>query len=380
MKGGTSMLHYGIVGGGTIAFVHYRTARFDGLAELCAGCFSRNDEKNRTQADTWHVPDDRTYSSFEEMAERELARPDPIDFVVIATPNSSHFEIARTFLSLGIHVFCEKPLTNSVEEARSLCRLVHETNTLLCVNYSYSGYPMIHQARKMIEHGEIGHILKVVSEYKQDGQIIRAQNFKPWHFNPAIAGPSACAANIGTHIEYLVSTMTGLHIQRLSALFDRYPDNRVLETDFSALVQYENGSTGTMWGCKTAIGEDCNILVRIYGSKGSLEWSHLHPQLLKFAPLDQPVQILTAGRDYLYPAVQQMTRLSNGQIEGYHDATANLYREFIRHICDRNQKREICDADYKYPRVEDGLYGVIFVHAAVASNQQNSKWVSLNQF
>ena len=371
------MLHYGIVGGGNIASVHYRTARFDGLAELCAGCFSRDDEKNRIQAEKWHVACERTYSSFEEMAKSENTRPDPIDFVVIATPNNSHFEIASTFLSHGIHVFCEKPLTNSVEEARSLCHLVHETNMLLCVNYSYSGDPMIYQARRMIEHGKIGEILKIVSEYKQDGQIIRAQNFKPWHFDPAIAGPSACTANIGTHIEYLVSIMTGLRIQKLSALFDRYPDNRVLETDFSALVQYVNGATGTMWGCKTAIGEYCNILIRIYGTKGSLEWSHIHPQQLKYAPLDQPVQTLTAGRDYLYPDIQQMTRLSNGQIEGYHDATANLYREFILHINDRNHGRESHDTYYKYPKVEDGLYGVLFVNAAVSSNQQNSVWIAL---
>lgn len=372
------MLRFGMVGGGNggqIGAAHYRAASLDGQLLLSAGCFSRDWEKNVQQGQVWGVDQQRIYADAFEMAEREAARGDGIDFVVIATPNESHYAIARSFLEKGIHVFCEKPLTNVSEQACELTALAQRTGTLLAVNYTYSGYPMIRQARAMVGSGALGRIFKVVSEYRQDGQIIRAANFKPWHFDPQIAGASACTANIGTHIEYLVACMTGLRIESIAAIFDSVPKGRPIETDFSAMVRYAGGATGTMWGCKTAIGEDCNINIRIMGEKGSLEWSHLQPQLLKVALLDQPVQIYAAGRDYLDIRARSMTRLSNGQVEGYHDAFANIYREWVRHI--KDHKQGISQPPYWYPTGEDGANGVRFVQACVKSHRQNGAWVRL---
>lgn len=374
------MLRFGMVGGGNggqIGVVHRRAAALDGQLMLTAGCFSHDWRKNVQQGKAWDVHQERIYADAFEMADREATREDGIDFAVVATPNGSHYDIVRSFLAKGIHVFCEKPLTNLPEQACALTALAERTGTLLAVNYTYAGYPMIRQARAMVESGTLGRIFKVVSEYRQDGQIIRAANFKPWHFDPQIAGASGCAANIGTHIAYLVACITGLRIKSIAAVFDSVPKGRPLETDFSAMVRYAGGATGTMWGCKTAVGEDCNINIRIMGERGAIEWSHLHPQLLKVALLDQPVQIYAAGREYLDANARSLTRLSNGQVEGYHDAFANLYREWARHVEDH--KRGLLHPPYWHPTGEDGVDGVRFVEACVKSHQQNGAWVQLEE-
>ena len=268
---------------------------------------------------------------------------------------------------------CEKPLTISVPQAQELIEIAKRNKTLLAVNYSYAGYPMIEQARCMVENGSLGEIIKIASEYRQDNEITDGGSSMSWHDDPAIAGASGCTANIGTHIDHLVSYITGLTIDRLTAVFTRMPPDRQMESDFSALIQYSNGAYGTMWGCKTAIGEDCNINLRIYGTKGSLEWSHLQPQNLKVAWLDQPIQIYTAGRSYLEPQALQYHRVSKGQIEGYCEATANIYAEFMRHIVDRKNGRE--KGRYYYPSAYSGFHGVAFVQACLESVQKGGAWV-----
>lgn len=370
------MLKFGIIGGGSIANTHKRAAALDSLATLVAGCFSRNEHKNAQQAKDWNVPPERTYRCAEEMAFTESELDDKIDFVVISTPNESHYSAAKAFIELGIPVLCEKPMTITIEDAKSLTELAEKMDCPVCINYSYSGYPMITQARHMIENNEIGKVFKVVSEYIQDNQITSNANFKPWHLDPKIAGPTACVANIGTHIDYLVRYMTGFEIDEISTMFSYTLPDKPLETDFSAMVKYDSGAVGTMWGCKTAIGQDCNISVRIYGDKGSISWSHLKPDVLEVATLDGPVQTLVSGRPYLCDDAKRHIRLSNGQVEGYLLATANIYSEFVQHIKDR--KSGNIAEKYIYPTQKDGLYGVLFSEACYQSHLKNGAWEKLD--
>lgn len=374
-------LRFGIVGGGGgfIGNVHRHGALDDDMAILTAGCFSRNAEKNAAAAKEWSVPPERTYDTFEEMAEKEAARKDGIDFVTIATPNNSHYAIAKCFLEHGIHVLSEKPVAMNSAEAEDLERLAAERELLFGVSYTYANYALIRQARLLIENGEIGKIVNIMCEYPQDWVLMTMASGESvhgsWRFDPKIIGDSLCIADIGTHLECLVSMTTGLELEKVLCVADKIPADLSLDTNCQVLMRFEGDIPGMMWASQVATGHECSVSIRIFGEKGAIEWNHDTPMQMRVTKLGQPPQIYTPGRDYLYPEVKDITRLPYGHPEGYYEAFGNIYRRFMQHIL---AKRSGDDSfQPMYPTIHHGVKGLRFVEACLKSNQENNTWVEL---
>ena len=373
-------LSFGMVGGGNGAFignVHRRGACADELAVLKAGCFTRNPEKNRETAAAWNVSDlSRVYGSYQEMAEAESSREDGIDFVSIVTPTDTHYEITKCFLNHGIHVVCDKPICINTAQGLELQKIAEEKGLAFGVTYTYASYAVIRQAREMIDRGEIGEIINIIAEYPQDWLIVSTVAKKSdqalWRLDPVRAGGSACCADIGTHLEALISQMTGLKLESVLARFTPYK-NSPLEHDIQVLMNYEGNVPGMMWASQIATGSDCGVRIRVYGDKGSLEWRHTRPMELLYAPLNEPVRILTANKEYCYDACTQQCRLPAGHPEGFYEAFANVYRAFCCDLLAR--KGQTVPDGRRYPTVADGIAGLRFTEACMRSAQEGNVWV-----
>ncbi len=373
-------LSFGMVGGGNGAFignVHRRGACADELAVLKAGCFTRNPEKNRETAAAWNVSDlSRVYGSYQEMAEAESSREDGIDFVSIVTPTDTHYEITKCFLNHGIHVVCDKPICINTAQGLELQKIAEEKGLAFGVTYTYASYAVIRQAREMIDRGEIGEIINIIAEYPQDWLIVSTVAKKSdqalWRLDPVRAGGSACCADIGTHLEALISQMTGLKLESVLARFTPYK-NSPLEHDIQVLMNYEGNVPGMMWASQIATGSDCGVRIRVYGDKGSLEWRHTRPMELLYAPLNEPVRILTANKEYCYDACTQQCRLPAGHPEGFYEAFANVYRAFCCDLLAR--KGQTVPGGLRYPTVADGIAGLRFTEACMRSAQDGNVWV-----
>lgn len=375
-------LRFGMVGGGNGAFignVHRRGATEDNLASLQAGCFTRNYEKNLEAARAWDVPDlTRVYHTYQEMAEAESTRSDGIDFVSIVTPTDTHYEIAKCFLEHNIHVVCDKPICMTVEEGLALRELAESRNLQFGVTYTYASYAVIRQAREMIKQGAIGNIINIVAEYPQDWLIVSTVAQKSeqsmWRLDPKRVGPTACCSDIGTHLEALISQMTGLKLESVLARFTRFRDSQ-LDHDIQVLLRYEGGIPGMMWASQIAVGFDCGVRIRVFGERGSLEWHHARPMELRYAPLNEPVRILTANKEYCDPACTEQCRLPAGHPEGYYEAFGNIYRAYCLHLL---QKRgQVNAGSFRYPTIDDGIAGLRFVAACFQSEKSGNIWVNL---
>lgn len=377
-------LRFGMVGGGNGAFigdVHRHGAQMDDLAVLTAGCFTRNPQKNLEAGRKWHIHDEsRIYPDYRMMAEEEAKREDGIQFVVITTPNVSHYEIAKCFMEHGVHVMCDKPLAFNLEQAQELEKIAKEKDLLFGLTYTYTGYAVIRQAREMIKAGKIGEILHVVAEYPQDWVISSLVQEKSdqakWRFDPQIIGASLCTGDIGTHLEQLIAQSTGLTIKRVLARFDTYPRDLPLETNTTVLLDFGDNITGTLWASQIAIGYECGIKIRIFGTEGSLEWSHEMPGVLKYTKINSPTMTLSANREYMCPESRRLSRLPAGHPEGYYEAFGNIYHSFCEHLLARLEGRE--PESYTYPTVEDGVHGMKFVKACVKSNAEGNIWVNVD--
>ena len=375
-------LSFGMVGGGNGAFignVHRRGAIMDNLAELTAGCFTRNMDKNRQTAEEWGVRDlSRVYANYQEMADAESKREDGIDFVSIVTPTDTHYAIAKCFLEHGINVVCDKPICLTLEEGLELQAIAQEKGLEFGVTYTYASYAVIRQAREMIDAGVIGNIVKIVAEYPQDWLIVSTVAEKSdqalWRLDPRRAGPSACCADIGTHLEALIARMTGLKLERVMARFTHYKDS-VLEHDIDVMLEYEGGIPGTMWASQIASGNDCGVCIRVYGDKGAIEWRHTHPMEITYTPLAQPTRTIVANREYNYAACTEQCRLPAGHPEGFYEAFGNIYHSFCTHLIAK--KTDGDPGTFRHPTIEDGIAGLRFVDACVKSNAEGSRWVSL---
>lgn len=376
-------LRFGIVGGGGgfIGNVHRHGALNDDMAILTAGCFSRNLQRNCQTAEKWNVPPERVYATYQEMAKAEGEREDGIDFVTIATPNNTHYDIAKSFLEQGIHVLSDKPVAMDVNQARELERLAEKNNLLFGVSYTYANYPLIRQAREMIENGEIGKIVTILCEYPQDwvmntvasGESVHGS----WRFDPEIIGNSLCVADIGTHLEYLVSAMTGLRLEKVLCAIDTIPPELPLETNAQVLMRYQGNVPGMMWASQVAIGHECSVSARIFGDKGAIEWNHDTPAQMRVTKLGQPTQIYTPEQDYLYPQVKKLSRLPYGHPEGFYEAFGNIYRSFMEHIL--AQRAGDTQFQPKYPTLQDGIRGMQFVAACLESNKNGNTWVTISE-
>ncbi len=378
------ILRYGMVGGGAGAFigeVHRKAIALDGKAVLVAGAFSRDYENTPATGKSFGLDTDRLYRNYEDMAEKEAARADKIDFVSVVTPNSMHYAISKAFLIKGINVVCDKPLTWTVEEAADLAALAREKGLLFGVTYTYSGYPMVKHAREMVRRGDIGEIRVVMGEYPQDWLATPLEKTghrqAAWRTDPAQSGVSNCVGDIGSHIENTVSQITGLKIKSLCANLDMSGEGRTLDDNAEILVRYTNGATGVYWSSQVAIGHDNGLRVRIFGTKGSIEWEQENPNYLKVAFLEQPVQILSRGGGYLYPQATRISRLPGGHPEGYFEALANIYTTYTTALAKKKAGEQLTAEDLDFPNAEDGLDGVRFINKCVESAKAGSTWVSL---
>ncbi len=378
----TNRLSYGMVGGGKGAFigdVHRKAIAMDGKAELVAGCLSRNFQNTLTTGESWGVNRDRLYPTYEKMMEAEGKRDDRIDFVVIVTPNNTHYPIAKLALENGIHVVCDKPLTIHSSEAEDLKSLAQEKGLFFGVTYTYTGYPMVKHMREMVANGDLGDIRFVNAEYPQEWLSTplekEGQKQAVWRTDPELTGASNCVGDIGSHIENMVSYLTGLKIKSLCARLDSFVVGRALDDNASILIDYDSGAKGLYWCSQIAVGHDNGLRVRIYGTKGSLEWCQEHPNYAKICYLDKPVEIISRGRDQMYPHAQDYSRVPAGHPEGYFEAFANIYSTFCDALSKRLSGESLSGKEMDFPGVDDGLRGVKFIEKCVESSQKGAVWV-----
>ena len=380
----TKKLTYGMVGGGQGAFigdVHRKSIALDGKAELVAGCFSQDHQNTLATGKMLGLDEDRLYASFEEMMAAEGQRKDKIDFVVIVTPNNSHFAIAKSAMENGIHVVCDKPLTTDSGDAEELARLSAEKNLLFCVTYTYTGYPVVKHLREMIAKGNLGDIRFVNAEYPQEWLSTpleeSGQKQAAWRSNPKFTGISNCVGDIGSHIENMVSYLTGLKIKSLCARLDTFVEGRSLDDNASIMVNFDSGAKGLYWSSQIAVGHDNGLRVRIYGTKGSIEWSQEDPNYAKVCDLDKPTATISRGRDDLYPHAQGYSRIPAGHPEGYFEAFANIYSTFSDALGKKLAGESLTAEEMDFPGVAEGVQGVRFIEKCVESSQRGSIWVDL---
>lgn len=381
----STLLKYGMVGGGEGAFigeVHRKAIALDGKAILVSGCFSPDPENTFRTGQGLMLENDRLYKCYAEMAITEGAKEkDKIDFVVIVTPNFTHYSVAKIFLENGINIVCEKPFTTTSEQAIELQQLADEKGLVVCVTYVYTGYPIVKHAREMIANGDIGDIRFVNAEYPQDwlSTLLEATGQKQaeWRANPDKSGVSNCVGDIGSHIENMVSYLTGLKIEKLSARMDTMVEGRRLDDNATIMVNYTDGSKGLYWCSQIAVGNDNGLRVRIFGSKGSIEWAQENPNYLTVAYLEGPTQTLSRGRDAIYPIGEFFSRIPAGHPEGYFEAFANLYKALISYLSKTKNGEELLPEDLDFPGVNMGIDGVKFIEKCVESSSDNAAWATM---
>lgn len=376
------VLNYGMVGGALDAFIgdaHRKAINIDGKARLVAGCFSRSWEKTLAAGEALHVAGERLYHDFAEMAEKEAAREDGIDFVVIVTPNYAHYAACKAFLNAGIAVSCDKPLCVRPEEAEELEALAREKNLQFMVTYTYSGHVTSKNIRAMIDEGEIGEIRTVMGEYPQGwlaAEDIIGNKQGEWRIDPELSGDTNCLGDIGTHIENTVYRMTGLKIKKVLAKMEKIVPNRKLDDNATVLVEYENGASGCYWASQVAIGHDNGLRVRIYGSKGSILWFQENPEVYQVYKDDGSITEIHRGYGAIRPQAAKYQRLPSGHTEGWLEAMANLYASFID--CLNAQAAGTFTKDMvDYPTVADGVDGVQYVAACLKSQAAGNTWVEM---
>ena len=377
-------IRLGMVGGGEGAFiggVHRFAARLDDQFELVAGALASSPEKAQRSGQALGLTADRTYSDFAAMATAEAARADGIEVVAIVTPNHMHAPVAEAFLNAGIHVICDKPLATSSKDAKRLHAMAVKKDLLFAVTYNYTGYPMVRQARQMVREKLLGDIRVVQVEYPQDwltDDIEKdGQKQAGWRTDPAKAGLGGCIGDIGTHAYQLADYVTGIEVTELLAELTAFVPGRRLDDNAHVLLRYANGARGTLWASQVAPGNENNLRLRVYGSKGGIEWRQEHPNQLLWSPFGQATQVLSRGTGAVGADAARVTRIPSGHPEGYLEAFATLYSEIGHAVRSRRPKGAKADTAVQFPTVVDGVKGVAFVEAVVASSAKGGRWVTL---
>ena len=381
-------LRMGMVGGGKDAFIgaiHRFAANMDGLIEVAAGALSINPEIAVDSGKSLFLPANRTYLTYDEMISKEAALPadERIDFVTIVTPNFAHFAPAMMALDHGFHVVIEKPITFTLDEALQLKKKVEETGLVLCLTHTYSGYPMVKQAKAMVADGVLGKIRKVWVEYPQ-GWLSKLSEREgnaqaAWRTDPKKSGKAGCMGDIGTHAAHLSEYITGAKITHLCADLNALVPGRMLDDDGGVLLKFDNGAAGVLMASQVAAGEENALKIRIYGEKGGLEWAQHEPNTLLVKWLDAPTQILRAGANYgdrLSSYATSNCRTPGGHPEGYLEAFANIYHNFAKTISARIDGSTPTKEELDFPGVEDGIRGMAFIDNVVASAQSDIKWTA----
>ncbi len=376
-------LKIGLVGGGPGSFIgaiHLNAALMDGMFELAAGAFSSNPEKSKQRGEELMLNPSRTYSSYDEMFEKEMALPEDerIDVVCIVTPNHVHFDPTVKALEHGFHVALDKPLTLNYDQAKKLYHAINESDSLFLLTHTYSGYPMIKQAKQMIANGEIGKVRKVYVEYPQGWlyKLLEHENNKQaaWRTDPSKNGKAGCMGDIGTHAFHMSEYLTGEKVSHLCAdLYIKIP-GRPIDDDGVVLMRFENGASGVLMASQTDTGSENNLKIRVYGEKGGLEWQQEDNNTLLVRWPDRPDEIYRAGTGYLGSLANENTRTPAGHPEGYVEAFANLYRNFARCIYAKRDGVAPKPEWEDFPGAEDGIRGMAFIDHVLASNVSEQKW------
>ncbi len=377
-------LRGGMIGGGIGAFigpVHRMAIQLDAEAEIVAGAFSRDRRKSEITAAQLYLDPARTYSDFQEMAKKEAEFPSDqrLDFIVIVSPNATHYEIAKTFLDQGFHVVCEKPVTTSLEQAKILQEKVRDAKRILMLAHAYTGYPMIKQAKQMVKGGDLGAILKVVVEYYQGWVPYRiydaSASLKPWKFDPAVSGSSLTMADIGIHAENLARYVTGMEIEEVCAETSSFMAGHGLEDDGNVLIRYRGGAKGVLNVSQMSTGEQNGLVMRVYGERKSLIWKQETPDFLVIRDRERFDTILYKGGPYLCKEATAASRLPIGHPDGLVSAFANLYQEFFATIRAQQDSGSIESLDF--PTIRDGVIGMAFVETVLESARSNEKWIAM---
>ena len=373
-------IRLGMVGGGRDAFigaVHRIASRIDDRYELVAGAFSSTAEKSRASAADLGVAPDRAYDDYVEMAKREARLKTGIQAVSIVTPNHMHYPVAREFLKRGIHVICDKPLTSTLADAKKLVKAAESSGALFVLTHNYTGYPMIRQAREMVANGDLGELRVVQVEYAQDW-LTEEVHFKQadWRTDPAQSGAGGSTGDIGTHAFNLASFVTGLEAESLAADLQAFVPGRQVDDNGHVLMRFKGGARGMLWCSQVAPGNENALKLRVYGTKGGLEWAQEDPNYLWYTPFGEPKRLITRNGAGAGEAATRMSRVPPGHPEGYLEGFANIYSEAADAIMAQANGTEP-PADGIYPTVMDGLAGVRFVDACVRSSARNAAWVSL---
>jgi predicted dehydrogenase len=379
-------LRMGMIGGGKDAFigaVHRIALNMDGLVELVCGALSINPEIAVDSGRSLFLDEHRIYLNYEEMIRKESEMPADkrIDFVTIVTPNFAHFAPAMMALEHGFNVVIEKPMTFTLEEARQLQQKVQETGLQLCLTHTYSGYPMVKQAREMIKEGALGKIRKIYVEYAQ-GWLSKLSEREgnaqaAWRTDPKKSGKAGCMGDIGTHAAHLAEYVSGAKISQLCADLNIVVEGRGLDDDGGVLLKFDNGASGVLIATQVAAGEENALRLRIYGEKGGLEWAQQEPNTLLVKWLDAPIQVLRAGANYtntISSFATQNCRTPGGHPEGYLEAFGNIYRNFALSLLAKLDGKEPAKENADYPRVEEGVRMMAFIDNVVASSQSDKKW------
>ncbi len=377
-------LRLGMVGGGQGAFigaVHRIAARLDDRYELVAGALASDPARAAASAAQLLIDPERSYASFEEMAATENGREDGIDAVAIVTPNHLHHAVAKAFLDAGIHVICDKPMTTTVAEAEDLVGLVERTGLVFGLTHNYTGHPMVRHARELVQAGALGRIRLIQAEYVQDWLSTRLEDTglkqAEWRTDPARSGPAGCLGDIGTHAYNLACFITGLTAEEIAADLDTFVEGRRLDDNAHTMLRFENGAKGMLWASQVAPGNENNLMVRIYGDKAGIQWRQEDPNHVTFSPLGEPPRRLTRGGPEAGAAAQHASRVPAGHPEGYLEAFAQLYADLAEQISCRIAGQGPDAASLLVPGARDGLEGVRFIAAAVASSARGGAWTPI---
>lgn len=380
-------LRMGMIGGGPGAFIgaiHRTAALMDGAIELVCGAFSSDPKKSKQAGEELNLDPSRVYASYEEMIQKEAALSDDqrMDFVSIVTPNHLHFAPAKLALESGFHVVLDKPMTFDLKEVKELEKVVKQSGKYFCLTHTYTGYPMVKEAKEQVRNGKIGEIRKVFVTYPQGwlSSFLEAADNKQasWRTDPSKSGKAGAMGDIGTHAFNLAEYITGLQVTKICADINIVVKGRKLDDDGAVLLKFNSGASGVLMASQIMAGEENNLTIQVYGEKGGLEWKHSDPNSLLLKWLDAPMQTLRAGTGYLSDLAKHNTRTPAGHPEGYIEAFANLYRNFAlcvqASIEGKQPKKEWLD----FPGVEDGVRGMAFIENVIESGKSEKKWFRLS--
>jgi len=371
-------IRIGFVGGGPSSFIGYThrlSARFDNRFNFVSGVFSQEEKKSKEFAISLGIDPNRAYSNYKEMADKECKRNDGVEAVGIMTPSGDHYSIAREFIQNKVHIICDKPLTSSIEDAEKLEKLVEDNKIVFALTHNYSAYPMLREAKKIVENRKIGEVRLINVEYPQGytagiKKEEEASTLK-WRLDPKMCGPSMILSEIGTHAHHLLRYVTNLEIEEVCAEVKTLSPELSVDDNAFIILRMSNKARGMIWVSSSATGGENGLRIRVFGSQGAIDWLQDEPNILKFTELNKPVQLITRGSSMVSDFSLESSRVAAGHPEGFFEAFANIYTEFAEEI---NSRKKNIISTPSFPTISDGVKGIKFIFAAKNSSDHNSKW------